>query len=230
MSFSTDAGARRRRREARVTAVPLTRDDVVVALAEGDDQVLDDWASGRPVSAATARAALRRGLRPGTLTPALCGSAITGAGLPLLRDALVTLLPRPSRRQASEPPRSSPSTATSADAGRGCGCGRASCGSATGCVRGGRPARVTEVAVSTPAGLRPGVAGAGQIAVVRGPSARIGDAVGRPPRAGCTGSRRPRCKPSRAGRPDTSHGALRGPCRARRRGPAHRPTARRSRR
>ncbi|WP_322919175.1 translation factor GTPase family protein [Nocardioides renjunii] len=178
LAHAHDAGTR----DARVTAVPLTSDDVVVALAEGDDRVLDVWAAGRPVDDAAARAALRRGLRTGGLTPALCGSAITGAGLPLLRDALVTLLPR----SAAPPgPRAATVFAVDRDArGR-----RAWVRVWSGALQvrdrvafgAAEPARVTEVAVSTPAGLRPGVAGAGQIAVVRGPSARIGDAVGRPP-------------------------------------------------
>jgi ribosomal protection tetracycline resistance protein len=155
---------------------------VVVALAEGDDRVLDDWASDRPVSGAAALAALRRGLRTGALTPVLCGSATTGAGLPLLRDALVTLLPRP-----SPPPHEQAATVFAIDRderGR-----RAWVRVWSGELRvrdrvafgAAESARVTEVAVSTPDGLRPGVAGAGQIAVVRGPSARIGDTVGRPP-------------------------------------------------
>jgi len=47
----------------------------------------------------------------------------------------------------------------------------------------GRPEKVTEVTVSGPAGVTVGaVARAGQIAVVRGPAARIGDVLGRPPR------------------------------------------------
>lgn len=178
LAHAHGAGAR----DARVTAVPLTREDVVVALAEGDDRMLDDWASDRPVSGAAALAALRRGLRTGALTPVLCGSATTGAGLPLLRDALVTLLPRP-----SPPPHEQAATVFAVDRderGR-----RAWVRVWSGELRvrdrvafgAAEPARVTEVAVSTPDGLRPGVAGAGQIAVVRGPSARIGDAVGRPP-------------------------------------------------
>ena len=169
-------------RDARVTAVPLTRDEVVIALAEGDDRVLDDWASDRPVSSAAARAALRRGLLAGALTPVLCGSAVTGAGLPLLCDALTTLLPRP-----SPPPGDRAATVFAVDRderGR-----RAWVRVWSGELRvrdrlafgAAEPARVTEVAVSTPEGLRPGAAGAGQIAVVRGPTARIGDTVGRPP-------------------------------------------------
>jgi ribosomal protection tetracycline resistance protein len=178
MAQAHGAGAR----DARVTGVPLTREDVVVALADRDDRVLDDWASGRPVGAEAARAALRRGLRGGTLTPVLCGSAITGAGLPLLRDALVTLVPRPSPPQGE---RAATVFAVDRDErGRRAWVrlwsgelrvrDRVSFGAA-------EPARVTEVAVSTPCGLRPGVAGAGQIAVVRGPSARIGDGVGKAP-------------------------------------------------
>ena len=53
-------------------------------------------------------------------------------------------------------------------------------------VAGAGPVRVTEVGVSTPGGVAVGpVAGAGQIAVVRGPAARIGDTLchpgGQPP-------------------------------------------------
>ena len=184
-------------RDARVSAVPLTRDDVVVALAEGDDQMLDNWASGHPVSAAAARAALRRGLRTGALTPALCGSAITGAGLPLLCDALVTLLPRP-----SPPPGERAATVFAVDRderGR-----RAWVRVWSGELRvrdrlefgSAEPARVTEVAVSTPAGLR-----RGWQARARSPlfaACRPGSATLWAARrlAGCTGSRRPRCKPS----------------------------------
>ncbi len=169
-------------RDARVTAVPLTHDDVVTALAECDDRVLDDWASGRPVSVPVARTALRRGLRTGALTPALCGSAITGAGLPLLSDALVTLVPRPS-------PPSGERAATVFAVDRDERGRRAWVRVWSGEMRirdrlafgAAEPARVTEVAVLTPVGLRPGVASAGQIAIVRGPSPRIGDLVGSPP-------------------------------------------------
>lgn len=169
-------------REARVTSVPLTSDEVVIALAEHDDPLLDRWASGRPIRTTDAHAALRRGLLAGRLTPALCGSAVTGAGLPLLCDALATLLPRPS------PPLGERAATVFAvdrdERGR-----RAWVRVWSGELRvrdrlafgAAEPARVTEVAVSTPQGLRPGAAGAGQIAVVRGPSARIGDAVGQPP-------------------------------------------------
>ena len=46
----------------------------------------------------------------------------------------------------------------------------------------GRPATVTELSVSGPDGVSTArAAGAGQIAVVRGPTARIGDVLGRPP-------------------------------------------------
>jgi ribosomal protection tetracycline resistance protein len=48
---------------------------------------------------------------------------------------------------------------------------------------GARPERVTELAVSEPGGVRPRpTASGGQVVVVRGPTARIGDVLGRPPR------------------------------------------------
>jgi ribosomal protection tetracycline resistance protein len=50
------------------------------------------WTTAR--SGDRVRAALRRGTRDGTLTPLLCGSALTGVGVPLLRDVLHDVLPR----------------------------------------------------------------------------------------------------------------------------------------
>ena len=172
------------RRSARVAAVPCTDESVVAAVAEADEAVLDKWATGHPVGRREVALALREGVRRGVLTPAGCGSAITGAGVPELRSVLTRILPRAARAEGELA-----GTVFAVDRdqqGR-----RAWLRLWSGELRvrdrlavGGRPPeRVTEVAVSAPGGLPvAAVVGAGQIAAVRGLGARIGETVGRPPR------------------------------------------------
>ena len=173
--------------QADVASVPLDAVDVVTAVAEIDDPILARWVEGEPIARDQVRAALRRGTRSGALAPLLCGSAITGAGVDLLSEAIVDLLGRRSSRRQREPA----GTVFAVDRderGR-----RAWVRMWSGQLRlrdrisfdGSRPRPVTELAVSAPGGPRPATAvGAGQIAVVRGPAARIGDVLGAPPTRG----------------------------------------------
>src|SRR4051794_25114553 len=82
------------RREARVRALGLDAAPVVEAVAEVDDRVLAAWVGGKPLPDREIRRALRAGIRRDALTPAVCGSAVTGAGIGELRRVLVELLPR----------------------------------------------------------------------------------------------------------------------------------------
>jgi ribosomal protection tetracycline resistance protein len=170
-------------REACVTAVPLTDESVVTAVAEADDGVLARWAEGQPARRGDVLRALRHGVRRGVVTPLVCGSAITGAGTPELRWMLADVLPRAAR--PSGPLAGTVFAVDRDDHGR-----RAWIRMWSGELRvrdrvgigGGRPVPVTEVAVSEPGGLTVGaVVRAGQIAAVRGPVARIGDTLGEPP-------------------------------------------------
>lgn len=164
-------------RGARVEPVALDDDAVVTAVAEVDDLVLARWATDRAVGPGAVAAALRRG----AATPLLCGSAITGAGTPALRQAIATLLPRATAAPALA---ATVFAVDRDDHGRrswvrmwGGGLGardRVAFGS-------GEAERITEVCVSTPAGLVPGIVGAGGVAAIRGPAARIGDTLGAPP-------------------------------------------------
>ena len=171
-------------RTARVTAVPLTDESVVAAVAETNDLLLGRWVSEEPVRRRDVVRALRQGVRRGALTPVVCGSAITGAGMPELRRVLTEILPRAPR--CGGPVAGTVFAVDRDERGR-----RAWIRLWSGELRArdrvaignGRPERVTEVTVSGPAGVTVGaVARAGQIAVVRGPAARIGDVLGRPPR------------------------------------------------
>lgn len=172
------------RREARVTAVPLTDESVVIAVAEADDRLLARWALHETVRRGDVLRALRLGVRNGALTPVVCGSAITGAGVPALLSVLTELMPRADRRAG--PVAGTVFAIDRDERGR-----RAWIRLWSGELRvrdqvtftSGRAGRVTEVAVSGPGGVKVGaIARAGQIAVVRGPGARIGDSLGRPPR------------------------------------------------
>ncbi|WP_239175781.1 elongation factor G [Actinoplanes cyaneus] len=171
-------------RDARVRAVGLSTGSVVEAVAEVDDAVATRWLTDEPVPGREVRGAIRHAVRCGGITPVACGSAITGAGMPELRRLLAELLPLDAEPDA---PMAGTVFAVDRD-GRG---RRAWLRLWSGHLRvrdrvelaGSRPQTVTEIAVSEPGGVqvRP-AAGAGQIAAVRGLSARIGQHVGDPPR------------------------------------------------
>jgi len=198
------------RRDAHVEALPLDAGPIVEAVAEVDDRILASWLAGEPVRRGAVRRALRQGVRRDVLTPVMCGSALTGAGVPQLRQALADLLPR--ARGTSGPSggtaASGPSGGSAASGPSG---GSAASGPAAGSVfavdrdAGGRrawvrlwsgevrvrdrvafagrePERITQVQVSEHGGVHVRrAAGAGQIVALRGTSARIGDTVGAPP-------------------------------------------------
>ncbi|AGL18384.1 small GTP-binding protein [Actinoplanes sp. N902-109] len=170
-------------RDARVGALALDAEPVVEAVADGDDRVLAAWLAGQRPGRAAVRSALRRGIRRQTLTPVLHGSALTGAGVPQLRRVVTGLLPR-----AGEPGGPAAGSVFAVDRdGHG---RRAWVRLWSGELRvrdrvafaGRRPERITEVAVSAPGevAVHP-AARAGQIAALRGTSARIGETLGAPP-------------------------------------------------
>jgi ribosomal protection tetracycline resistance protein len=171
-------------RDAHVHAVDLDAEPVVEAVAEVDDAVLATWLAGEPVRRHDVRRAVRDAIRRDALTPIACGSATTGAGVPQLRQILAELLPRCDERGG---PLAGTVFAVDRDEhGR-----RAWVRLWSGQLRvrdrvrfaGARPQTVTQIAVSQPNGIlvRPMVS-AGQIAAVRGLSARVGEHVGDPPR------------------------------------------------
>ncbi|NES37408.1 TetM/TetW/TetO/TetS family tetracycline resistance ribosomal protection protein [Micromonospora sp. PPF5-17] len=170
--------------DARVRAVGLDTEPVVEAVAEVDDAVAARWLTDEPVRVRDVRRAIRNAVRRAELTPVACGSAITGAGVRQLCHLLAQLLPR-------GPERDGPLTGTVFAVDRDGHGRRAWLRVWSGSLRvrdrvrlgGPRPQTVTQIAVIEPAGVlvRPSVA-AGQIAAVRGLSARIGQHIGDPPR------------------------------------------------
>jgi ribosomal protection tetracycline resistance protein len=173
------------RHDARVRAVELDADPVVEAVAEVDDAVLARWAAGEPVRPRHVRRAVRDAVRRDALTPVACGSAVTGAGVPQLRQILAGVLPR---YHDQDGPLAGTVFAVDRD-GHGrrawirLWSGRLQVRDRVRFTGAARPETVTQIAVSEPGGVlvRPAVS-AGQIAAVRGLSARIGQHVGDPPR------------------------------------------------
>ncbi len=171
-------------RQVDVTPVPLTDESVVASVAEGDDGLLARWVFRQHVQRSDVVRAIRLGVSRAALTPVVCGSAITGAGVPVLTRLLTELLPR--AEQGGGPVAGTVFAVDRDDGGR-----RAWIRLWAGELRvrdhvafaGGRSGRLTQVAVSAPGRLeRSAFARAGQIAVVRGPEPRIGDHLGHPPR------------------------------------------------
>ncbi|MGW4946341.1 GTP-binding protein [Actinoplanes sp. NPDC004185] len=170
--------------DARVHPAGLDTEPVVAAVAEVDDAVAARWLMNRPVRARDVRRAIRHAVRRTELTPVACGSAITGAGVRELCQVLAELLPRGEHRDG--PPAGTVFAVDRDSHGR-----RVWLRLWSGQLRvrdrvllpGARPQTVTEIAVAEPAGVvvRPAVS-AGQIAAVRGLSARVGQLVGEPPR------------------------------------------------
>jgi ribosomal protection tetracycline resistance protein len=173
------------RHDARVRAVELDTDPVVEAVADVDDSVLARWSVGEPVRPRHVRRAIRDAVRRDALTPVACGSAVTGAGVPELRRLLAEVLPRYADQGGALA-----GTVFAVDRdGHGrrawirLWSGRLRARDRVRFTDAGRPETVTEIAVSEPGGVlvRRAVS-AGQIAAVRGLSARIGQHVGDPPR------------------------------------------------
>ncbi|NHA69075.1 elongation factor G [Phycicoccus flavus] len=173
---------------AEAVPVPLDDETVVLAVAEVDDDVLRRWAEDRPVGRDRVRAALRSAVRAGRLTPVLAGSAVTGTGVPDLPAVLARVVAPDRRPRAEAAPHRPAATVFAVDRDER---GRrvwvrmwdGELAVRDRVVVGGRaPHPVTEVAVSRPDGLRPEpCVGAGEVAAVRGPAARVGDTVGTPP-------------------------------------------------
>jgi elongation factor G len=71
------------------------REQMVEAISETDDQLLEKYLSGEEVTNDELRAALRRATVSGQVQPVICGSAFKNKGVQPLLDAVVAYLPSP---------------------------------------------------------------------------------------------------------------------------------------
>lgn len=73
----------------------IRREELVVAVAELDDQLLISYLEGRHIPAAELDKAVRRATVANVVTPVLCGSAMRNRGIQPLLDAVIDYLPAP---------------------------------------------------------------------------------------------------------------------------------------
>jgi elongation factor G len=73
----------------------VARAELVEAICETDDALLEQWLEGNEPDVATLKAALRRATIKGDLVPVLCGSSREHIGVQPLLDAVVDYLPAP---------------------------------------------------------------------------------------------------------------------------------------
>ena len=71
------------------------RHHLLEAIAEFDEQLLDDYLHEKPYTSDDLRRALRKGTVLGIINPVLCGSAFKNKGVQRLLDAVVDFLPSP---------------------------------------------------------------------------------------------------------------------------------------
>ncbi len=71
------------------------REEMVEAIAETDDQLLEKYLSGEEITVDELRASLRRATLANRLQPVICGSAFKNKGVQPLLDAVVDYLPSP---------------------------------------------------------------------------------------------------------------------------------------
>jgi elongation factor G len=71
------------------------REQLLEALADGDDAIMEKYLNGAEIGEAEARAALRKACIELRIVPVLCGSAFKNKGVQPLLDAVVEYLPSP---------------------------------------------------------------------------------------------------------------------------------------
>ncbi len=91
-------GARYRQEEIpadRLDAARSAREQLLEALADVDERLMEKYLEGREIDEAELRAAIRSGAVQMKLVPVLCGSAFKNKGVQLLLDGVVDYLPSP---------------------------------------------------------------------------------------------------------------------------------------
>ncbi|HEY6102575.1 MAG TPA: elongation factor G [bacterium] len=78
------------------------REKLVEAAAETDDALVEKYLEAGELSQEELAHGLHAGVRNGTLVPVLAAAGVRSIGIPLLLDAIVTLLPAPSERPAAQ--------------------------------------------------------------------------------------------------------------------------------
>ncbi|MCI0850345.1 MAG: GTP-binding protein, partial [Chloroflexi bacterium] len=88
--------------EASEPDVERYREQLIEAVAETDDALINKFLEGETLTEEELRAGLRAGVCSGTIIPILCGSATKNIGVPRLLAALVEYGPSPADRPETE--------------------------------------------------------------------------------------------------------------------------------
>jgi len=76
----------------------LDNPDLIEAIAESDDKLLEKYLEGTKLSAEELTSALHQAVDNRKIFPVVCGSALSEKGLPELLEAIITYLPSPQER------------------------------------------------------------------------------------------------------------------------------------
>ncbi len=85
-----------------VDVVEEKRNDLIEAVAEFDDDLMNKYLEGEEVSVDEIKAAIRKGTLAVKFFPVMCGTALGNKGIKLLLDAVVDYLPAPTDVEAIE--------------------------------------------------------------------------------------------------------------------------------
>ena len=85
-----------------VDLVEEKRNDLIEAVAEFDDDLMNKYLEGEEVSVDEIKAAIRKGTLAVKFFPVMCGTALGNKGIKLLLDAVVDYLPAPTDVEAIE--------------------------------------------------------------------------------------------------------------------------------
>ncbi len=76
-------------------AVEQARHDMIEAVAEADDELMEKYVHEEPISVTDIKSAIRRAVISNRIHPVLCGSALKHMGVRVLLDAICDFLPSP---------------------------------------------------------------------------------------------------------------------------------------
>ena len=85
-----------------VDLVEEKRNDLIEAVAEFDDDLMNKYLEGEEISVDEIKAAIRKGTLAVKFFPVMCGTALGNKGIKLLLDAVVDYLPAPTDVEAIE--------------------------------------------------------------------------------------------------------------------------------
>jgi elongation factor G len=85
-----------------VAEAESSHEKILEAISEYDEQIMEKYLGGEPITIEELRSSLRNGILQMELTPVFCGAAFKNKGVRILLDAIIDYLPSPSDVRAIE--------------------------------------------------------------------------------------------------------------------------------